>query len=193
MRPLIAVLCLAVLAHVGPSAGQNKESKPMVPAVLNFKMKTLDGKDVELSKYQGKVVLFVNVASQCGLTGQYKALQALHEKYAQDGLAIVGVPANEFGRQEPGTDGEIAEFCKKNYGVGFDMLSKVVVKGDGICPLYKHLTGKETNSDFAGEIQWNFTKFLVNRQGQVVGRFEPRVEPDAKEVVAVIEAALKAK
>ncbi len=194
MRHLtVLALGLTLLLPASVRAEKKKESKPMVPAVLQFKMKTLDGKDADLSKYQGKVVLLVNVASKCGLTPQYEALQALHKKYAKDGLVIVGVPANEFGKQEPGSDAEIATFCKANYGVEFPMLSKVVVKGEGICPLYQFLTSKETNPKFAGEIQWNFTKFLVNRKGEVVARFEPRVEPDTKEVITAIEAALQAK
>jgi glutathione peroxidase len=153
--------CLALALLIAPAAPaeDKKEEKKVVPPVLNFKMKTLDGKDVDLGKYQGKVVLFVNVASQCGLTPQYKGLQALHDKYAARGLAIVGVPANEFGAQEPGTDAEISQFCATNYGVKFDMLSKVVVKGKGICPLYEHLTSEKTDPKFAGEIKWNFTKF----------------------------------
>jgi glutathione peroxidase len=195
MRMIVGlVLGLAVLAvNLLPvQAEEKKGDKPMVPAVLNFKMKTLAGKDADLNKYQGKVVLIVNVASQCGLTPQYKALEALHEKYSKEGLVVLGVPANEFGKQEPGTDAEIAEFCSATYGVKFDMLSKVVVKGEGICPLYKFLTSKETNPQFAGEIKWNFTKFLVNRKGEVIARFEPTVTPDAKEVIEKIEATLKA-
>jgi glutathione peroxidase len=188
------VLGLAVLAvNLLPvQAEEKKGDKPMIPAVLNFKMKTLAGKDTDLSKFQGKVVLIVNVASKCGLTPQYKALEALNEKYSKEGLVVLGVPANEFGKQEPGTDAEIAEFCSATYGVKFDMLSKVVVKGEGICPLYKFLTSKETNPQFPGEIKWNFTKFLVNRKGEVIARFEPTVTPDAKEVIEKIEAALKA-
>jgi glutathione peroxidase len=154
-------------------------------------MKTLDGKDVDLSKYQGKVVMFVNVASECGLTPQYKGLQALHDKYGKDGLAIIGVPANEFGSQEPGTNEQISKFCASNYGVKFDMLAKVVVKGKDICPLYQHLTSKDTDPKFAGDIQWNFTKFVVNRKGEIIARFEPRTEPDAAEVIKVIEEELK--
>src|SRR5436189_6189514 len=133
MRYCILACCTALAVFLAPAAlvpaGQKGATK--VPPVLNFKMTSLDGKDVDLAKYQGKVVLFVNVASQCGYTPQYKGLQALHEKYAKDGLAIVGVPANEFGAQEPGSNSEIAEFCKKNYSVAFDMLAKVVVKGPG--------------------------------------------------------------
>jgi len=183
---LLAGLLLAVPAAVN---AENKENKKVAP-VLAFTMKSIDGKDVALSKYQGKVVLFVNVASECGLTPQYKGLQALHEKYAGKGLCIVGVPANEFGAQEPGSNKEIAEFCTKNYGVKFDMLGKVVVKGEGICPLYKFLTGKDTDPKFAGDIKWNFTKFLVGKTGAIVNRFDPDVEPTADEMVKAIEAEL---
>jgi glutathione peroxidase len=195
MKKLLgSLLALAVVVTVvtATQAEERKGDKPMVPAVLNFKMKTLAGKDADLSKYQGKVILIVNVASKCGLTPQYKQLEALHEKYAKEGLVVLGVPANEFGKQEPGTDAEIADFCSATYGVKFDMLSKTVVKGEGISPLYKFLTSKETNPQFAGEIKWNFTKFLVNRKGEVIARFEPTVAPDSKEAIEKIEAALKA-
>jgi len=187
---LLSVLLTGLLV-LTPALTRAEKGDKKVPAVLNFKMETLDGKPVNLSKYQGKVVLFVNVASRCGLTPQYKELEALHEKYGKDGLAIVGVPANEFGSQEPGTNEEIAKFCSTKYKVKFDMLSKVVVKGEGICPLYKYLTSKETNPTFAGEIGWNFTKFLIGKNGEVVNRFEPRVKPDAPVVIAAIEAELK--
>jgi glutathione peroxidase len=190
-------LCLlAGLVLLAPSfavADEKDKGDKKVPAVLNFKMKTLDGKETDLSQYQGKVVLFVNVASQCGYTPQYKGLQQLHDKYAKDGLVIIGVPANEFGAQEPGTDQEIATFCSTNYGVKFPMLSKVVVKGAGICPLYKYLTSKETNPKLGGEIQWNFTKFLIARAGTIVNRFEPDVEPESAEMTKAIEAELKKK
>ena len=190
------VSCLALgLALLAPAllrAADSKETKK-VPAVLSFKMKALDGKEVELSRYQGKVVLFVNVASQCGYTPQYEALQKLHEKYGKDGLAIVGVPANEFGKQEPGSNEEIAKFCESKYGVKFDMFAKTVVKGDGQCPLYQFLTSKETNPKFAGDITWNFEKFLVSRDGEVVARFNPRIKPDAPEVVKKIEQELNKK
>jgi glutathione peroxidase len=161
-----------------------------VPAVLNFKMKDLKGKDVDLSKYKGKVVLIVNTASQCGLTPQYEGLEALHEKYGEEGLAILGFPANEFGQQEPGSNEEIADFCKENYGVKFPMFSKVVVKGEGQCPLYQYLTSKETDPKFAGDVKWNFEKFLLDRDGNVVARFDPRTKPESKEVVSEIEAQL---
>src|SRR5262245_48812551 len=177
---------------VGLTSAADKGEKK-VPDVLNFKMKGLDGKEVDLSQYQGKVVLFVNVASQCGYTPQYKGLQALHDKYAEKDLVIIGVPANEFGAQEPGTDKEIFEFCSKNYGVKFPMMSKVVVKGKDITPLYKYLTEKETDPKFAGEIKWNFTKFLVSRNGEIVARFEPAVKPESDEMIKAIEAELNKK
>jgi glutathione peroxidase len=151
---ITASLVLAV-SVAGLPADDKGDKK--VPPVLNFKMKSLDEKDVDLSKYEGKVVLFVNVASKCGYTPQYKGLQALHDKYAAEGLAIVGVPANNFGRQEPASNEEIATFCKSNYGVKFDMLAKVDVKGENQTPLYKYLTSKETDPHFSGPIKWNFT------------------------------------
>lgn len=158
---------------------------------LSFTMNSLAGKPVNLANYKGKAVLFVNVASKCGLTPQYKALQALHDKYAGKGLSIIGVPANNFGAQEPGTADEIHTFCEKNYGVKFDMLAKVSVKGDDKCDLYKFLTSKE--SGFPGEISWNFEKFLVGRDGKVVARFEPKTAPDDSAVVKAIEAELAKK
>jgi glutathione peroxidase len=176
---------------IGAAAVADEKGK--VPAVLNFKMKSLEGKEVDLSKYQGKVVVFVNVASRCGYTPQYQALQALHEKYADKGLAVLGFPANDFGKQEPGTDAQIAEFCAKNFGVKFDMFSKVVVKGNGQCELYKFLTSKDTNPKFAGDIGWNFEKFVVGRNGTVVARFKSAVSPDSEPFIKVIEEELAKK
>ena len=194
MRNLLCGLaCLALTATVARAEEKKVKGDPKVPAVLNFKMKTLDGKEADLSKYQGKVVMFVNVASACGNTKQYTQLEALHEKYGKDGLVIVGVPANEFGKQEPGTDEEIAKFCSTKYNVKFDMLSKVVVKGKDTCPLYKFLTSKDTNPKFAGDVTWNFEKFVIGRNGEVIARFQPGVKPDAVEVVKVLEEELKKK
>jgi glutathione peroxidase len=192
MRKAVAAMAATLLVAVVVS-GMVHSAEKKVPPVLNFKMKKLDGQEVNLADYHGKVVLFVNVASKCGLTPQYVQLEELHEKYAKQGLAIIGVPANEFGKQEPGTDKEISEFCQKNYGVKFDMLSKVVVKGDGICPLYQYLTSKETDPKFSGVISWNFEKFLVGRNGEIVKRFAPKVSPTDPEVVSAIEAELAKK
>jgi glutathione peroxidase len=135
----------------------------------------------------------VNVASKCGYTKQYEQLEGLHEKYADKGLAVLGFPANEFGGQEPGTDAEIANFCKQKFDVKFDMFSKVVVKGEGQCPLYQFLTSKETDPKHGGDIKWNFEKFLVDRDGKVIARFGSAVKPDAPEVLKAIEEALAAK
>jgi glutathione peroxidase len=164
-----------------------------VPAALNFTMNDIAGKPVGLDQYQGKVVMFVNVASKCGYTPQYKGLEKLYEKYGKDGLVVIGVPANEFGRQEPGTDAEIEQFCTANYNVTFPMMSKVAVKGPNICPLYKFLTGKDTDPNFAGEVGWNFEKFLIGRSGEVVGRFKSAVAPNAPELVSAVEAELNRK
>lgn len=183
----------AVLAVTAALVSAEDQGAKKVPPVLDFTMKRLDGKPLPLSQYQGKVVLFVNVASKCGYTPQYKGLEALHEKYAAQGLAVVGVPSNDFGRQEPGSAEEIAEFCAKNYGVKFDLTEKVVVKGNGQCPLYKFLTSSETNPKFAGPIKWNFNKFLVGRNGEIVGRFDSNMKPESDTLVKAIEAELAKK
>jgi glutathione peroxidase len=191
MQRSLVRLALAVVIGILPAlASADEKGDKKVPPVLNFTMKSLDGKDMDLSQFQGKVVLVVNVASQCGYTPQYKGLQALHDKYAKDGLVVLGVPANEFGQQEPGTNEEIASFCEKNYGVKFPMLSKVVVKGQDQVPLYKYLTSKETDPKFAGQIKWNFTKFLISRDGEIVGRFEPGVKPESAELNQSIKKEL---
>jgi glutathione peroxidase len=192
-------VCAAIVAALVLCAGftsvraDEKKKEGKVPPVLNFKMKSIDGKSVDLSNYQGKVVVFVNVASKCGYTPQYEALQKLYEKYADKGLVIVGVPANDFGKQEPGTDAEIKEFCSSKYNVKFDMLSKVSVKGDDKCDLYKFLTSKETDPKYAGEVEWNFEKFIVSRNGEVVGRFKSKVKPDSDEFIKAIETELDKK
>jgi glutathione peroxidase len=196
VKKTIACLAIAGLlascAAVAIAADKKPEKKDeKAPAALDFKMKSLKGEEVKLSTYKGKVVLMVNVASKCGLTKQYTKLEALHEKYNEKGLAVLGFPANEFGGQEPGTDAEIAEFCSSTYDVKFDMFSKVVVKGDGQCPLYKYLTSVKTDKIEPGDIKWNFEKFLVNREGEVVARFEPKTEPDSEVVLKAIEAELK--
>jgi len=168
------------------------DSKKAPPA-LNFKMKALDGKEVNLAKYQGKVVMVVNVASQCGLTPQYKQLQALHEKYGKDGLVVFGFPCNQFGQQEPGSAEEIRQFCSANYGVDFPLFAKIEVNGDGACDLYKHLTSLDTKPKGTGKISWNFEKFLIARSGEVVARFAPQTKPDAPEVLKLVEAELAKK
>ena len=171
-----------------PSVTAETASSP-----LEFTMKDIDGKDVPLSKYKGKVVLIVNVASKCGLTPQYEQLQQLHEKYKDKGLAILAFPANNFGAQEPGTNTEIKEFCQTKYKVGFDLFSKVSVKGDDTCELYKYLTTRSQDTRQRGDIEWNFAKFLVDREGNLINRFKPKVKPDDAELTKAVEDALAAK
>src|SRR5262245_40174219 len=154
-------------------------------------MKGLDGKDVDLSKYQGKVVLIVNVASECGYTPQYKGLQALHEKYGKDGLVVLGIPSNDFGGQEPGTNAKIKEFCTSKYKVTFDMLAKVKVLGDDAAPLYKFLQSRETNPKHAGAVKWNFEKFLIGRDGAVLARFASDVDPEGEDLQKKLREALQ--
>ncbi|MCP5102086.1 MAG: glutathione peroxidase [bacterium] len=154
-------------------------------------MKDIDGKDVSLGQFKGKVVLIVNVASKCGLTPQYEGLQKIYAKYGEKGFVILGFPANNFKGQEPGNDADIKKFCSVNYGVGFPMFSKISVKGEGIHPLYEFLTGKESNPEFSGEIRWNFDKFLFGRDGKPVARFHPKVKPGAEELIKAVEGALK--
>ncbi len=151
-------------------------------SVDDFEMKTIDGDTVSLSQYDGKVKLFVNVASRCGNTPQYEGLQALYEKYKDDGLVILGFPANNFGQQEPGTDAEIKTFCNREYGVTFPMFSKISVKGADQHPLYKYLT-----TETGKQIDWNFAKILVGKNGEVVKQFEAKIEPMSAEVVGAIE------
>ncbi len=159
-------------------------------SVYDFTLKSIDGAPTPLSAYKGKVILMVNVASKCGYTPQYTGLQALYEKYKDKGFVILGFPANNFGAQEPGTDSEIKTFCSTKYSVTFPMFSKVSVKGDDTTPLYQYLT-QHANPAVAGEVKWNFTKFLVDKHGKVVARFEPAVKPESEEVSAAIEKLLK--
>jgi len=154
---------------------------------LTGKVKKIDGTEVDLANYKGKVVLIVNVASRCGSTGQYAGLQKLYDTYKDKGLVVLGFPANEFGAQEPGSDAEIAQFCSSKYGVTFDMFSKIVVKGPGIAPLYKALTEAATPP---GDVKWNFEKFLIGRDGKVVGRYKSGVGPDDAALTGAIEAEL---
>lgn len=181
---LLAVAC-------GIAASQAEEKT--VPAALNFKAKTIDGKEVDLSKYKGKVVLVVNVASRCGYTPQYEGLESLYQKHKDEGLVVLGFPSNQFGAQEPGNDAEIKEFCTSKFDVDFDMFSKVDVNGPMAHPFYKYLTSEETNKPYAGKIGWNFEKFLIGRNGEVVGRFKPGVEPESDVLVGAVKKELEKK
>jgi glutathione peroxidase len=160
--------------------------------VHDYTLNSIDGQAVPLRAYKGKVVLLVNVASKCGYTPQYSALESIYEKYKDRGFAIVGIPANNFGAQEPGSNQEIKTFCSSKYHVTFPMMAKVSVKGDDIAPLYQFLTDKSTHPETGGEIQWNFTKFLIGPDGRVLTRFEPGITPDSQPVTSAIEKALAA-
>ena len=184
---LLSVVSALMLSAVLVSA---EEKKGDVSPLLKHEMKSLTGKKVDLAKYKGKVLLVVNVASQCGATPQYKPLETLHEKYNEKGLAVLGFPCNQFGKQEPGSDEDVADFCQKNYGVKFDMFSKVDVNGEKAADLFKQLTAKESYAKDAGPVKWNFEKFLISKEGKVVGRFRTGVEPDSEDVVKAIEAEL---
>ncbi|MFJ8083583.1 glutathione peroxidase [Streptomyces sp. NPDC096205] len=157
---------------------------------LSVSVGALTGGDADLGSYLGKVVLFVNVASKCGLTPQYTGLEKLQEEYAERGFTVVGVPCNQFLGQEPGSAEEIAEFCSATYGVTFPMTEKVEVNGEGRHPLYERLAGFADAEGYSGDIRWNFEKFLVGRDGQVVARFSPQTEPESDEIVAALERAL---
>ncbi len=180
------LLLIGIVAVV--AAAVQGEEQPASP--LGFTVKSITGQDVNLADYKGKVVLIVNVASKCGLTGQYEGMESMYEKYQDKGLVVLGFPCNQFLWQEPGTDAQIAEFCSSTYKVKFPMFSKIEVNGDKAAPLYKYLTSVDTKPTGKGKISWNFEKFLIGKNGQVVARFSPRTEPDSKEVVAAIEAEL---
>jgi glutathione peroxidase len=160
-------------------------------SVLEFTPTSIDGKPAPLAAYKGKVVMIVNVASRCGYTPQYKELEAMYEKYKDQGFVILGFPANNFMGQEPGTNEEIQTFCSTKYHVTFPLFSKISVKGDDKAPLYQFLTDKATNPATGGDIKWNFTKFLVGRDGKVITRYESAVKPDAANVTEAVEKALK--
>jgi glutathione peroxidase len=164
----------------------------MSMSLYDIPIATLDGKPSSLNDYAGKALLVVNVASKCGLTPQYEGLERIHEQYAARGFSVVGVPCNQFGGQEPGTTEEIQEFCSATYGVTFPLTEKTEVNGDDRHPLYSALTETADAEGAAGDIQWNFEKFLVSADGTVLNRFRPRTEPEAPEVIAAIEAALPA-
>ncbi|HEX4770884.1 MAG TPA: glutathione peroxidase [Bryobacteraceae bacterium] len=158
--------------------------------LYDFTMNNIDGRPESLANYKGKVVLVVNVASKCGFTPQYTALQSVYAKYQDRGFVILGFPANDFMGQEPGTNAEIKTFCSRKYNVTFPMFSKISVLGDDKAPLYSYLTNSSSDPKFGGDIKWNFTKFLIGRDGQILARFEPNTTPDSPEVISAIEAAL---
>lgn len=195
MRQWMACLCMVVLLASATIASEKMEKDPKkAKNIYGFTVKDIKGKELELKKYKSKVLLIVNTASKCGYTKQYAPLMDLYEKYKEKGLVVIGAPANQFGGQEPGSDKQILEFCQSNYNVKFPLLSKSVVKGEEITPLFQYLTHAK-NPDFYGEkegqIKWNFEKFLINHKGELIRRFRSKVEPLSKEIVSAVEKALK--
>ncbi len=182
---------MSLMVCVGLATGCIAYKKEVpVGDLYNIEVETIDGESIRLEEYRGKVLLLVNTASKCGFTGQYAGLQHLYETNQDQGLVVLGFPANDFLRQEPGTNEEIESFCKTNYGVTFPLFGKISVKGKNQHPLYTYLTSKKSNPEFAGRISWNFNKFLIARDGQVIGRFGSRISPDDETLATALQAAL---
>jgi len=192
---VIVVLLFIAAVAVAYAYGLILNPTPTEPvnaaSVYDFTLKDIDGNDVKLDKYKGSVVMIVNTASRCGYTPQYEGLQAIYEKYKDRGFVVLGFPANNFMGQEPGTEKEIKEFCTLKYNVTFPMFSKISVTGTDQHPLYGYLTNKATNPEFPGDISWNFNKFLIDKNGKIVGRFGSKDKPEDGAVIAAIESQLK--
>ncbi|MEI7628671.1 MAG: glutathione peroxidase [Bacteroidota bacterium] len=178
MKYFLSIAIIACLSAFSLKTGN--------PSIHSFKVKSIDGGTIDFSKFKGKKILVVNTASKCGYTPQYEALQKVADQY-KDKLVIVGFPANNFGGQEPGSDGEIVEFCKKNYGVTFPLASKVSVKGDDTAPIYKWLTSKTENGVLDATISWNFNKFLLDENGKMIAYFPSKVTPDSEEITKYLK------
>jgi len=191
LRVGISASCLVLIVTAAGVWGVGRSGSRAASSIYDFSMKDIDGKTVNLADFRGKVVLVVNVASRCGFTPQYEGLQNLYLKYQQQGFVILGFPANNFGFQEPGTNAEIKSFCSAKYNVTFPIFSKISVKGDDIDPLYRYLTDKASDPQYGGDIKWNFNKFLIDRKGNIIARFEPPVKPDSDQMVQAIEKALQ--
>ncbi len=192
----IFFICFAFISSAASClmpAAENAALPPALPAatIYDFTLNDIDGDPVKLDKFKGKAIMIVNTASKCGNTPQYEGLQAIYTKYKDRGFVVLGFPANNFRGQEPGTDQEIKDFCTLNYKVSFPMFSKISVKGDDIHPLYAFLTTSAADQKFAGEVTWNFEKFLIGKDGKVAARFAPKVKPEDLSVIAAIESALK--
>ena len=188
----LSLLLVTVVAVTTFSTTAKTSTKPTAAkSVHEFALKNIDGQDVKLDAYKGKVTLLVNVASKCGYTPQYDGLQAIYAKYKDQGFVVLGFPANNFMGQEPGTNEEIKAFCQTKFNVSFPLFTKISVKGADIHPLYQFLTSKETNPEFGGDITWNFNKFLVDKNGKVIARFATKDKPEDEKITQAIEQALK--
>ncbi len=183
MRYFLIITLLVVFSIAGTE-------EKIMQSVYDFTMENIRGEAVQLSQYKGKVIMIVNTASKCGFTYQYEGLENLYQTYKDSDFVILGFPANNFLKQEPGSNEEIAEFCRINYGVTFPMFSKISVKGKDIHPLYEYLTSKKTNPEFSGSISWNFNKFLISKEGKIIDRFGSREKPESEKIIAAIEKAL---
>jgi glutathione peroxidase len=187
MKTIPTLMMVMVFLATGCMA-QQKETT--VNSLYDIEVNTIEGEPVKMEQYNGKVLLIVNTASKCGFTGQYDGLQKLYETYKDQGFVVLGFPANDFMRQEPGSNEEIQSFCKLNYGVTFPLFEKIAVKGKEQHPLYAYLTSKTTNPEFSGKISWNFNKFLISRDGKIVNRFGSRAAPDDSVMTAAVEAEI---
>lgn len=186
MKRTLAASLLMIIATGCTSAPKEVDMKNF----YDIEVKTIGGDAVKMEHYKGQTLLIVNTASKCGFTGQYDGLQKLYDTYKEQGFVVLGFPSNDFLKQEPGSNEDIASFCRINYGVTFPMFSKISVKGAEQHPLYAYLTSAETNPDFAGKISWNFNKFLVSRNGEVINRFGSRVKPSDESLIEALEKAL---
>ena len=202
MKRLVFFMIIILSVSTCFILAENKNSKKRIKemqvnfgsqSVLDFSLKDIDGKETGLMDYKGKVILIVNVASKCGFTPQYKQLEAVYEKYKDRGFVILGFPADNFLHQEPGDDAQIKSFCSLTYGVTFPMFSKISVAGKDIHPLYQFLTDKATDPGFAGKITWNFNKFLIDKNGKIVDRFDSKIKPDDNQIISKIEQLLAEK
>jgi len=192
----LAAIALAVVGvfglaySTGMVLNPSPERPPPERSMYEFSMKDIDGETVPLNSFKGRVTMIVNTASKCGLTPQYEGLQRLYDRYRDRGFVVLGFPANIFLGQEPGSDAEIKDFCTLNYNVTFPMFSKISVKGGDQHPFYTYLTHKETNPQFAGDITWNFEKFLIDKDGRIIGRFAPSTLPEDPSIVTAVESTL---
>ncbi len=199
LKVVFVILILAAVAVAGAAYrygfifNPTPTAAPAERSVYDFSMKNIDGQDIKLDAYKGKVVMIVNVASKCGYTPQYEGLETIYKKYKDQGFEILGFPANNFMGQEPGTEKEIKEFCSTKYGVTFPMFAKISVTGADQHPLYTFLTSKQSNPEFGGDISWNFNKFLLDRNGKVVARFGSKDKPEDAAVIGAVEKYLYAK
>ena len=191
MHKVIALLIVAIAVFTGSLLCPQDLATATGPSIFDFKAKDIDGVEVRLKKYKGNVLLVVNTASKCGYTPQYEGLESIYTRYKDKRFFVLGFPTNNFGNQEPGTEAEIKEFCTSKYHVTFPMFAKISVKGDDIDPLYAYFTDMKINPVYGGPITWNFNKFLINRKGEIVGRFSSKQTPESPEVVTAIEEALR--